>query len=130
MLFKIELESEKAIYQQIVDNIILAIAKGELKPNDSLPSVRSFASDLGINLHTVRKAYNILKSLGYISVSRSKGAVILEKKEKIDKNKKKEVEKELELIIAKGTINGLGKEDILELTKNIIKKFKEGEKND
>ena len=41
MLFKIELESKKAIYQQIVDKIILAIAKGELKPNDSLPSIRS-----------------------------------------------------------------------------------------
>ena len=52
--------------------------------------------------------------------------MILEKKEKIDKNKKKEVEKELELIIAKGRIDGLDKEDILELTKNIIKRFKEG----
>lgn len=61
------------------------------------------------------------KKIRNISVYRSKGAVILEKKEKIDRIKEKEIEKELELIISKGIIIVLDKEYLLNLTNNIIK---------
>lgn len=56
--------------------IIEGIATGKLKPGESLPSVRQFAADLGINLHTVNKAYNFLKQDGFIVVHRQKGVVV------------------------------------------------------
>ena len=56
--------SEEPIYQQIRTQVIGAIATGELSPGESLPSVRSLARDLGVNLHTVNKAYAVLRDEG------------------------------------------------------------------
>ena len=66
MLIEVNQRSEEPLYQQIRDQIVSGIARGDLKPGDVLPSVRSLASDLGINLHTVNKAYALLKSEGYV----------------------------------------------------------------
>ncbi|EUJ41207.1 HTH-type transcriptional repressor YtrA [Listeria weihenstephanensis FSL R9-0317] len=76
MLLEIDLQAEEPIYTQIMYQIIEGIAKEELKPGDDLPSVRSLASDIGINFHTVNKAYQLLKQEGYILIHRQKGVVI------------------------------------------------------
>lgn len=76
MLLQIDLQAEEPIYTQIMHQIIEGIAKKELKPGDDLPSVRSLASDIGINFHTVNKAYQLLKQEGYILIHRQKGVVI------------------------------------------------------
>ena len=76
MWLTIDLNADVPIYTQIRNGIIEGILTGELKPGESLPSVRQLASDLGINLHTVNKAYGVLKQEGFIRVHRKKGAVI------------------------------------------------------
>lgn len=76
MLIKLNLQSDVPIYTQIVQMIVLGIASGQLKPGDPLPSVRSLAADVGINLHTVNKAYQLLKQDGYIQIHRQKGVVV------------------------------------------------------
>lgn len=76
MLLKLDFESDIPIYMQIKMQIIEGIATGKLKPGEALPSVRQFASDLGINLHTVNKAYTFLKQDGFITVHRQKGVVV------------------------------------------------------
>ncbi|EUJ58949.1 GntR family transcriptional regulator [Listeria fleischmannii] len=76
MLLQIDLQKEEPIYMQIVHQIIEGIAKNELKPGDDLPSVRSLGADIGINFHTVNKAYQILKQEGFILIHRQKGVVI------------------------------------------------------
>jgi GntR family transcriptional regulator len=72
----LDLESEEPIYTQLKYQIIAGIAKKELRPGEALPSVRSLAADLGINLHTVNKAYSQLKQEGFILIHRQKGVVI------------------------------------------------------
>ena len=72
----LDFNSDVPIYTQIREEIIKAIASGELKINESLPSVRNMAEEVGINLHTVNKSYNILKDEGYINIDRRKGAVV------------------------------------------------------
>ncbi|MGO3750860.1 GntR family transcriptional regulator, partial [Vagococcus salmoninarum] len=42
--------SDLPIYQQIRNQIILALATGQLKPGESLPSVRQLADDIGVNM--------------------------------------------------------------------------------
>ena len=54
------------IYEQIIDQIKKMIVKGELKENDSLPSVRSLSNELKISALTVKKAYDFLENEGYI----------------------------------------------------------------
>ena len=76
MWLTIDLTADVPIYTQIRNGIIEGILSGELTPGESLPSVRQLASDLGINLHTVNKAYGVLKQEGFIQVHRKKGAVV------------------------------------------------------
>nr|BBH94966.1 GntR family transcriptional regulator [Thermogemmatispora argillosa] len=76
MLIFIEPESEKPIYQQLRDQIVEGIARGELPPGTGLPSIRQLAADFGINLHTVNKAYELLEREGFLQVRRKTGAVV------------------------------------------------------
>ncbi|MCH4886677.1 GntR family transcriptional regulator [Acidaminobacter sp. JC074] len=76
MLLAIDMNSETPIYTQLCRQIIKAIATKELQEGDELPSVRSLAADIGVNLHTVNKAYNILKADGFLVVNRRKGVVV------------------------------------------------------
>ena len=76
MVIRIDQRSDEPLYLQIRTQIIAAIARGELVPGQALPSVRSLASDLGINLHTVNKAYAVLRDEGYVLMRGRSGAYI------------------------------------------------------
>ena len=70
MIIKIDFESEEAIYIQLRNQIIMGIATDRIREGDSLPSVRQLAENIGINMHTVNKAYAVLKQEGYIKLDR------------------------------------------------------------
>ena len=76
MIIEINTLSPSPIYEQLRDQVVLGIASKKLSPGESLPSVRRLAADLGINFHTVNKAYTMLCDEGYIVMDRRKGAVI------------------------------------------------------
>ena len=76
MILRIDQASPDPVYLQIRDQIVGAIARGELMPADRLPSVRALASDLGVNLHTVNKAYAVLRDEGYLLMRGRSGAVV------------------------------------------------------
>ena len=78
MIIRIDKMSEDPLYLQIRSQIIGAIARGELRAGDNLPSVRSLAADLGINLHTVNKAYAVLRDEGYLIMRGRSGAFVAE----------------------------------------------------
>lgn len=76
MIVNIDLDSQIAIYEQLKNQIIRGILKGELLPGEQLPSVRQLSADLGINMHTVNKVYKILENEGFLSINKKKGAFI------------------------------------------------------
>ena len=76
MIIEIDFNSEEAIYLQLRNQIILGIATSQYQEGDTLPSVRSLADQIGINMHTVNKAYTVLKNEGFVRMDRRKGAVI------------------------------------------------------
>lgn len=76
MILRIDFDSEVPIYIQIKNQVIEGIARGEIEIEEELPSVRSLAEDIGVNMHTVNKAYTLLKDEGYIKIDRRKGAVV------------------------------------------------------
>lgn len=76
MLVRIDQKSNEPLYLQLRSQIIASIAQGDLEPGDALPSVRSLASDLGINLHTVNKAYAVLRDEGYVVMRGRSGAYV------------------------------------------------------
>ncbi|MBO4668970.1 MAG: GntR family transcriptional regulator [Lachnospiraceae bacterium] len=76
MYVTIDFNSDEAFYIQLKKQIIMGIAMAEIREGDSLPSVRDMADDIGINMHTVNKAYAILKQEGYLKLDRRRGAVV------------------------------------------------------
>ncbi|MCL1948856.1 MAG: GntR family transcriptional regulator [Turicibacter sp.] len=71
MIIELEPMSEKPLYEQLILEIKRGIARGQLKPGEALPSVRSLASDIGINMHTVNKVYKYLAEAGILQKVRS-----------------------------------------------------------
>ena len=70
MVLTIDFESDEAIYIQLRNQIIIGIAAERFREGDSLPSVRQLADNIGINMHTVNKAYAVLKQEGFIKLDR------------------------------------------------------------
>lgn len=76
MLFRLDFQSDVPIYKQIRDQVVLAVAGGQLLPGERLPTTRALAEDAGVNVMTVSKAYQLLKSEGYLVTDRRNGAVV------------------------------------------------------
>ena len=87
MMIEIDFSSDEAIYIQLTNQIIMGIATSRLQEGDTLPSVRQLADTVGINMHTVNKAYSLLRQEGFVTIDRRRGAVI-----SIDVNKRKALE--------------------------------------
>jgi DNA-binding transcriptional regulator YhcF (GntR family) len=74
VFLSIEPGSDVPLYLQLRNQIVDALVRGELVEGDRLPSVRQLAVDLGINLHTVNKAYKALEREGYLRIQGRRGA--------------------------------------------------------
>lgn len=127
MIIKIEFDSEMPIYEQLRRQIIIGIARGELSYGEGLPSVRQLSSDIGINMHTVNKAYNILKDEGYLVIDRRKGAAIKANDQEVREEYLDLLKRELEYWAADANNRGINREDFLEICSNLYDNFK---KND
>ncbi|EAC4527438.1 GntR family transcriptional regulator [Listeria monocytogenes] len=121
MLLAIDLQSDEPIYTQICNQIIEGMAKRELLPGDKLPSVRSLGADIGINFHTVNKAYQILKQEGFIQIHRQKGVVIHpDGVAKADELFFAKLQTKLKPLIAESVVRGVTEEKWLEVSKSIF----------
>jgi GntR family transcriptional regulator len=76
MLWKIDPGSDEPLYAQLVVQVHLAAARGDLRPGDRLPAARELAESLDLNVHTVLKAYQQLRDEGLIELRRGRGAVV------------------------------------------------------
>jgi GntR family transcriptional regulator len=77
VLLRIREDSDSPIYQQIIDQIKAQIADGTLKKGERLPPVRELATDLGINVNTVYKAYKELETQGIVRMRVGFGVTII-----------------------------------------------------
>lgn len=111
----------KPIYEQIVEQIKILIKNGELKKNDSLPSVRALSKELKISALTVKKAYDSLEQEGFSETIHGKGTYILSVNEEIFlEEPKKELELELKTIIKKYEKYGMNVKEIKQLVDSIL----------
>ena len=112
-LIEIDFNSDEALYMQLRNQIILGIAASHFHEGQSLPSVRQLADEIGINMHTVNKAYSVLRQEGFLKVDRRHGAVIALDIDKIQA--KAEMKDEMKVIIAKGRCKNISREEIHDL---------------
>ncbi|MFD2212060.1 GntR family transcriptional regulator [Virgibacillus halophilus] len=124
MFLTLDFESTIPIYTQLKQQIIAGIAKKELSAGEALPSVRAMAADLGINLHTVNKAYQQLKQEGFILIHRQKGVVIHpDGVAKADQAYFQRLESSLHPIIAEAICRDVSKDEFLSLCKKIYDSY-------
>lgn len=119
---EIDFNSDDALYLQLYHQIIMGIASDRFREGDALPSVRQMADSIGINMHTVNKAYTVLKQEGYVRVDRRRGAVIAIDADKIQTLA--ELKKQLRVILAKGSCKNITKEEIHQLIEEIYEEYK------
>ena len=123
MIIELDMNSSTPIYVQLRNQIVMGIGRGELKLGESLPTVRQLAQDIGVNTMTVNKAYQILKTEGYIKIDRRHGAIVSDNID-MDIVYREKLENELELLLAEAAINGMDKNDFLSMCNEIYSKMK------
>ena len=129
MLLKIDFESEMPIYEQLRRQLIIGIATGELAIGEELPSVRQLGGDIGINLHTVNKTYNILKNEGYLIIDRRKGAMIKDSLPEAHDEYLEILENELRYLIADSKNRKINKDEFLKICSDIYDELIGEERN-
>lgn len=122
MLIEIDFNSDEAIYVQLCNQIIMGIATDQLKIGETLPSVRQLADTVGINMHTVNKAYSVLRQEGFLTIDRRRGAMI-----SIDGDKMRaleEMKRDLVVVLARGCCKNISKEEVHALIDEIYEEYK------
>ncbi len=120
-MYVIDFNSDEAIYLQLCNQIILGIAMEEFHEGDVLPSVRQLADNIGINMHTVNKAYTVLKQEGFVKLDRRRGAVISLDVDKI--RAMEELRRNLRLMIARAICKNISREEVHELIDQIFMEY-------
>lgn len=124
MIIEIDFQSEEALYMQLRNQIILGIATSVIREGDTLPSVRQMAEDIGINMHTVNKAYTVLKQEGFLRLDRRKGAIIALDTDKIQAME--EMKDSLRVVLARGCCKNVTRQEVHEIVDEILDEMKNG----
>ena len=119
MILKIDFNSDEAIYIQLRNQIIMGIATDMIREGDTLPSVRQMADHIGINMHTVNKAYSVLRQEGFVKLDRRRGAVVsVDKIQAID-----EMRQNLDVVLACGICRDVSREEAHQLVDEIYDRY-------
>ena len=121
MVLEIDFQSDEALYTQLMNQIIMGIATSRLQEGDPLPSVRQLADTIGINMHTVNKAYSLLRQEGFVSIDRRKGAVICLDVDKL--RAMEELKQNLRVALARGCCNTVTREEVHSLIDEILDEY-------
>lgn len=124
MVIEIDFQSDEAIYTQLMNQIIMGIATSRLQEGDTLPSVRQLAETIGINMHTVNKAYSLLRQEGFITIDRRRGAIISVDEDKLAALK--EMKESLMVILARGCCKNVAREEVHALIDEILDEYQQG----
>ncbi len=121
MVIEIDFAGNEAIYLQLRNQIIWQIATSRLREGDILPGVRQMADSIGINMHTVSKAYTLLREEGYVRTQQGVGTVVA-----MDINQmkaKEQIKEKLRLLLASAYCQRLSRYEIHEMIDEIYNEY-------
>lgn len=121
MVIEIDFNSDEAIYAQLMNQIIMGIATSRLQEGDTLPSVRQLADTIGINMHTVNKAYSLLRQEGFVTIDRRRGAIIALDVDKI--KALEEMKQNLMVALARGCCKNITRAEVHNLIDEIFDEY-------
>jgi GntR family transcriptional regulator len=111
------------MYKQVTDQIKDAIASGQLKPEDKLPSIREMSAELKISIITIKRAYSDLENENYIYTRPGMGSFVADiNREKLREEKLEEFRQEMKKLLKNGEKFGITADDVINIIKNIKEK--------
>lgn len=124
LFIQIQFDSDTPIYEQLKQQLIIGMAQQRLLPGERLPSVRELASDLGINMHTVNKAYKQLEEEGFLQIHRQRGAIVSPKgPDKADEAYLKKIEEKLRPLIEEASLRQVDQENLEGIVRRIYREL-------
>lgn len=117
---KISNSVDTPIYEQLKNEIIRLIMNGELKPGDTLISMRQLAKNLKISIITTKRAYQDLEREGYVYSVVGKGTFVSEQNAAIQKERVLlSIEKNIEDLLQTAHQVGLSADELIEMIRTI-----------
>ena len=113
-LFRLDTSTGVPFYRQIIDQVLLAVADGRLKPGTQLPTVRQLAVDLSVNLNTVAKAYREMEIRGIVQTQQGTGTFIAARSGARSREKRKALQDLLDRLLANAEALGVPMDDVVE----------------
>lgn len=114
--------SDLPIYQQIKDQMIKQIMKGQLSEGEQLPSIRSLAKELKISVITTKRAYEELEKEGYIDTVVGKGSFVSLRNTSLLKEKQLEmIESKLKPIVSDSKKYDINLKQLIEIIEMLYK---------
>ena len=115
MVIEIRDGSDVPIYLQLRNQIVAGISDGRLAPGERLPTVRALAEELGVNVMTVNKAYQLLKQEGFLCTDRRNGARVRERPGEETGTLPPESVERLRMLAAEARARGMDRAEFLAL---------------
>lgn len=109
------LNSDRPIYAQILEEMQLRIVTGLYKPGAKIPSVRDLATEAGVNPNTMQKALAELERSGLVMAQRTSGRIVTEDMEMIRETRNKIAQEQIKDFVDKMQKLGFQKEEIIKL---------------
>lgn len=128
MILKVDFVSEIPIYEQLKNQVVEGIAYGLLKEGEQLPSVRQMAVDIGINMHTVGKAYSILRNEGYLIIHKRSGVIVNNLSKIKDRSFIKKITSLMNPVVTEAYCKGITEDEFLDKCKEIFQSILKGKK--
>ena len=124
MQYEINSASRLPIYQQLVQQVREAIARGDLKPEEQLPSVRQLSRDLVINPNTVARAYTELEREGLLNNRPGRGVFVAEPKDELTKDaRRRRLLESLDRFLTEAVHLAFSEEEVLRLVSTRSRQF-------
>lgn len=124
-MIRIDIANPVPLEEQIAASVRQAIARGDVRPDADLPSVRQLAGDLGVHWNTVARAYRKLSDEGLLYVRRGRGAVVRAREGGASAATRARIRDGLVDLIAIARVGGLGRSELIRLFRASLATFEE-----
>ena len=128
MHLSLDLRDPTPIYEQLMSSIKELINRAELRPGDSLPTVRQLGQDLGVNLNTVARAYRELAKQGILSVRQGRGASVVSARGRYGATERENLQRKVKWLVNEALVLGVGELDLQDMLDSELHRLKEARK--
>lgn len=121
-IFRLDSSTGVPFYRQIIDQVLLAVGDGRLRPGTQLPTVRQLAVDLSVNLNTIAKAYREMEIRGIVQTQQGTGTFIAARTGAKTREKRKALQDLVDRLLANAEALGVPMEDVVEALMERVEK--------